>query len=32
LNVDGIGVLGAVTGETLGQQMAVFTEAVAGLG
>ncbi len=31
LNVDGIGVLGAVTGETLGQQMAVFTEAVAGL-
>jgi hypothetical protein len=31
LNVDGIGVLGAVTGETLGQQMAVFTETVAGL-
>ncbi len=31
LNVDGIGVLGAVTGETLGQQMAVFTAAAAEL-
>jgi hypothetical protein len=31
LNVDGIGILGAVTGEALGQNMAVFTEAMAGL-
>ncbi len=31
LSVDGIGVLSAVTGETLGQGMAVFVEALAGL-
>ena len=31
LNVDGIGVLRAVTGAALAQGMAVFTEAIAGL-
>lgn len=31
LNVDGIGILGAVTGDTLGRNMAVFTEGIAGL-
>jgi hypothetical protein len=31
LNVDGIGILSAVTGETLAKQMAVFTQGLAGL-
>jgi len=31
LHVDGIGVLGAVTGETLAQGMSVYVEASAGL-
>jgi hypothetical protein len=31
LNVDGIGVLSAVTGELLGQGMSIYAEASAGL-